>query len=146
MVPLQKSIRMNTSQTSPPPTAVMLESKNPTMFLWPLRSRCNKIHTGQSKVYKWLNQWRKKLNYVSSESQNRSHLSITQHSAGILLTPALAPCSACAHHDLDLALADLQVVLVVDVHPLQGTSHPLIGPHQKYDGEAACGHKQTNYV
>jgi len=46
-LPLQKSMRINTSHTSPPPTAVMLESRNPTMFLWPLRSLWNTIHREQ---------------------------------------------------------------------------------------------------
>lgn len=51
-LPLQKSMRINTSHTSPPPTAVMLESRNPTMFLWPLRSRWNTDHKEQ-KEYEW---------------------------------------------------------------------------------------------
>lgn len=51
-LPLQTSMRINTSHTSPPPTAVMLESRNPTMFLWPLRSRWNTVHKKQ-KEYDW---------------------------------------------------------------------------------------------
>lgn len=37
------------------------------------------------------------------------------------------------HHDLDLAFAHLQVVLIVDVHPLQGAAHPLVHSHQEHN-------------
>lgn len=76
------------------------------------------------------------MKITEKTSQNRRHLSIVLVSCPV----------TCAHHDLDLALADLQVVLVVDVHPLQGTSHPLIGPHQEHDSKAACRGKQTNDI
>lgn len=37
------------------------------------------------------------------------------------------------HHYLDLAFAHLQVVLIVDVHPLQGAAHPLVHSHQEHN-------------
>jgi hypothetical protein len=42
------------------------------------------------------------------------------------------------HHNLDLQVADLQVVFVVDVHPLEGTSYPLVCAHQENDSETTC--------
>lgn len=54
------------------------------------------------------------------------------------------PHRAATHHDLDFSLADLQVVLVIDVHPLQGTFHPIARPHQEHDCKATYGrHKIT---
>lgn len=42
------------------------------------------------------------------------------------------------HHDLDLPLAHLEVMLVVDKHSFQGTFHPVACSHQKDEGESAC--------
>lgn len=48
------------------------------------------------------------------------------------------------HHDLDLSLADLQVILVIDIHPLQGTLHPIARPHQEHDCKAT--YKRQNHL
>lgn len=37
------------------------------------------------------------------------------------------------YHYLDLAFAHLQVVLIVDVHPLQGAAHALVHSHQEHN-------------
>lgn len=42
------------------------------------------------------------------------------------------------HHYLDLAFAHLQVVLVVDIHPLQGTAHPLVRSHKEHNCKPTC--------
>lgn len=42
------------------------------------------------------------------------------------------------HHYLNLALAHLQIMLIVDIHPLQGTAHPLICSHEEHDCKATC--------
>lgn len=42
------------------------------------------------------------------------------------------------HHYLNLAFAHLQIVLVVDIHPFQGTAHPLICSHEEHDCKATC--------
>lgn len=42
-------------------------------------------------------------------------------------------------HDLDLAFAHLQVVLIVDIHPLQGAAHPLVHSHQEHDCKSTFG-------
>lgn len=42
------------------------------------------------------------------------------------------------HHDLDLSLAHLQVVLIVDIHPLEGTAEPLAGSYQEHNGKPPC--------
>lgn len=52
---------------------------------------------------------------------------------------ARVPSSLASHHDLDLALADLEIVLVVDIHPLQSDADPLVCPHQEDDGKTPCG-------
>lgn len=49
------------------------------------------------------------------------------------------------HHDLDLPLADLQVVLIIDIHPLQGTLHPIARPHQEHDCKATCGGQRITW-
>lgn len=42
------------------------------------------------------------------------------------------------YHDLDFSFADLQIILVIDVHPLQGTFHPIVSPHKKHYRESTC--------
>lgn len=42
------------------------------------------------------------------------------------------------HHNLDLSLAHLQVVLIVDIHPLEGTAESLAGSYQEHDGKPPC--------
>lgn len=42
------------------------------------------------------------------------------------------------HHYLNLAFAHLQIMLVVDIHPLQGAAHPLICFHEEHDCETTC--------
>lgn len=36
------------------------------------------------------------------------------------------------HHYLNLAFAHLQIMLIVDIHPLQGTTHSLICSHKEH--------------
>lgn len=43
------------------------------------------------------------------------------------------------HHYLNLAFAHLQIMLIVDVHPLQGTTHPLICSHKEHNRKSTCG-------
>lgn len=40
---------------------------------------------------------------------------------------------------MNLVFAHLQVVLVVDIHPLQGTTHPLVCADKEHNSEATCG-------
>lgn len=42
------------------------------------------------------------------------------------------------HHYLNLAFAHLQIMLVVDIHPLQGAAHPLICFHEEHDCKPTC--------
>lgn len=42
------------------------------------------------------------------------------------------------HHYLNLTLADLEIVFVVDVHPLQSTTNPLVCLHEEHDCKATC--------
>lgn len=43
-----------------------------------------------------------------------------------------------AHHDCDLPLVDTQVQEVVDIHPLQGTSHSTMKPGEEDNREPSC--------
>lgn len=40
------------------------------------------------------------------------------------------------HHNLNLPFAHLQIMLIVDVHPLQGTTHSLVCFHQEHNRKA----------
>lgn len=42
------------------------------------------------------------------------------------------------HHNLNLKFADLQIVLIVDIHSFQCTAQALMSPHQKNYGKASC--------
>lgn len=42
------------------------------------------------------------------------------------------------HHYLNLALANLKIVFVVDVHPLQSTTNALVCLHEEHDCKATC--------
>lgn len=42
------------------------------------------------------------------------------------------------YHDLDFSFADLQIVFVIDIHPLQGTFHPIVSPHKKHYCKSTC--------
>lgn len=42
------------------------------------------------------------------------------------------------HHYLNLTFAHLQIMLIVDIHPLQCTTHPLICSHEEDNCKATC--------
>lgn len=42
------------------------------------------------------------------------------------------------HHYLNLAFAHLQIMLIIDIHPLQGTTHPLICSYKENNCKSTC--------
>lgn len=50
------------------------------------------------------------------------------------------------HHYLDLAFAHLQVVLIVDIHPLQGTAHPLVRSHKEHNCKPTCRIRKRDQI
>ena len=42
------------------------------------------------------------------------------------------------HHNLYLKVADLQIMLVVDIHSFKGTTYSLMSSHQKNYGKSSC--------
>lgn len=42
------------------------------------------------------------------------------------------------YHYLNLSFAHLQIILIVDIHPLQGTTHTLICSHEEHDCKTTC--------
>lgn len=154
--PRQKSMRMRTSHTSPAPTAVMQESRKPTMFLWPARSRCTSVqevkmqqmHANRGNI-----KMHTDISFLNSAGQVRSKWLMCfcdrqyTHSVYVcntltLLLPGVHFPNQSTHHDLDFTLTHTQVMLIVDVHPLEGTANALVSAHQEHDSETPC-HQTT---
>lgn len=78
---------------------------------------------------------------------NALHMWLRTTIITIIFITILAHSGEKTHHYLNLLFAHLQVVLVVDVHPLQGTAHPLICSDEEHDCKAACEiEKETESV